>query len=56
VNIRKKLRILMIQPTDKMKLNKKEEQCLDATIPLRRGKKITMGEKGGRGLGGGGEG
>ena len=56
MDIRPKAQNTMIQPTDKMKLNKKEEQCLDATIPLRRGKKIAMGEKGGRGLGGGGEG
>ena len=33
----------MIQLTDHMTLNKKEDQRVDASIPLRRGNKIIMG-------------
>ena len=46
-----KLRISMIQLTDHMKLNKKEGQSVDASIPLRRGNKIIMGGRGREGPG-----
>ena len=43
----------MIQLTDHVKLNKKEGQNVDASIPLRRGNKmIRVDRKGGRGLDG----
>ena len=38
-----KLRILKIQFTDHMKLKKKEDQSIDASVLLRRGNKILMG-------------
>ena len=38
-----KLRILKIQLTDHMKLKKKEDQSMDATVILRRGNNIPMG-------------
>jgi hypothetical protein len=47
-----KLRIPMIQLTDHMKLNKKKDQSVDASIPLRRENKIITGGKGERDLGG----
>jgi hypothetical protein len=36
----------MIQLTDHVKLNKKEGQSMDASIPLRRGNKMIMGSRG----------
>ena len=39
----KKLRILMIQLTDHMKLTKKENQSVDTSVLLRRGNKINVG-------------
>ena len=48
-------RISMMQLIDHMKLNKKEGQSVDASIPLRREKKIIRGGRG-RDLGGRGEG
>ena len=41
-----------IQLTDHMKLKKKEDQWVDASVLLRRGNKIITGGKGGRFLGG----
>jgi hypothetical protein len=38
------LRISKIQFTDHIKLKKKEEQCVDAFVFLRRGNKILMRE------------
>ena len=38
-----------------MKLKGKEDQRVDASVPLRRGNKIIKGSKGGRNLGGGEE-
>jgi hypothetical protein len=38
-----KLRIPSVQHTDYMNLNKKEDQTVDASILLRRGKKLIMG-------------
>jgi hypothetical protein len=46
-----KLRIPTIQLIDHMKLNKKEDQSVDASILLRRWNKIIMGGRG-RDLGG----
>jgi hypothetical protein len=40
-----KLRNPMIQVTDHMKLNKKEGPSVDASIPVRKGNKIIMGEQ-----------
>jgi hypothetical protein len=42
----KKLRILMIQLTEHMKLRKKEDQIMDASFLLRRGNKIIRGAVG----------
>jgi hypothetical protein len=42
----KKLRISMILLIDHMKLNKKEEQNVDASVLHRRGKKIIMWSRG----------
>ena len=39
-----KLRILKIQFTDYMKLNKKEDRSVDASVLLRRGNKTLTGE------------
>ena len=36
----------MIKPIDHMKLKKKEDQSVDASVLLRRGNKIFMGGKG----------
>ena len=41
----------MIQLTDHVKLNKKEGQNVDASIPLRRGNKIIMRDREKEGLG-----
>jgi hypothetical protein len=42
----------MIQLTDHMMLKKKEDQCVDASVLLRRGNKIIRGSGvGGEGLG-----
>jgi hypothetical protein len=41
----KKLRIPKIQFTDHMKLKKKEDQSVEASVLLRRGNKIIMGAK-----------
>jgi hypothetical protein len=53
------LRIPTIQVTDHMKLNKKEDQSVDASVLLRRGNKIITGGRGREGPGqekrGGGE-
>jgi hypothetical protein len=46
-----KLRIPTIQLTDHMKLNKKESQSVNASIPLRRRNKIVTGGRGGEGPG-----
>jgi hypothetical protein len=46
MDISQKYRIPMIQLTDHMKFNKKEGQSVDASIPIRRGNKITMGGTG----------
>jgi hypothetical protein len=43
VGISPKFRIPKIQFTDYMKLKKKEDQSMDASILLRRGNKILMG-------------
>ena len=48
---KKKLRILMIQLTDHMKLKKKKDQCVDASILHRKGNKIIMGGRGRNGPG-----
>ena len=48
----------MIQLTDHMKLKRKEDQRVDASVLLRRGNKIIKGSRGWEGLGrmrGGGE-
>ena len=47
----KKLGIPMIQLTDHMKLKKKEDQSVDASVLPRRGHKMTMGGRGWEGLG-----
>jgi hypothetical protein len=47
----KKLRILMIQLTDHMKLTKKENQSVDTSVLLRRGNKINVGGRGWERLG-----
>jgi len=39
-------RIFMIQLTDHMKLNKKEDPSADALIPVRMGNKIITGDRG----------
>ena len=41
----------MIQLTDHMKLKKKEDQSVDASVLLRRGNKIFTGGRGWEGLG-----
>ena len=41
----------MIQLTDHMKLKKKEDQRVDASVLLRRGNKIIKGSRGWEGLG-----
>jgi hypothetical protein len=41
-----KLRILMIQLTYHIKLNKKEDQSMDVSILLRQGNKIISGGRG----------
>jgi hypothetical protein len=41
-----KLGIPKIQFTDYMKLQKKEDQSVGASVPLRRGNKIIMGDRG----------
>ena len=41
----------MIQLTDHMKLNKKEGQSVNASMPLRRGNKIITGGRGREGPG-----
>jgi hypothetical protein len=41
----------MIQLTDQMKLLRKEDQSVDASILLRRGKKIITRDRGGKGCG-----
>jgi hypothetical protein len=46
-----KLRIPTLQLTDHMKLNKKEDQSVDASILLRRGNKIITGGRGRKGPG-----
>ena len=43
--------IPMIQLTDHMKLKKKEDQRVDASVLLRRGNKIIKGRRGWVGLG-----
>jgi hypothetical protein len=42
--VAQKLRIHKIKYTDHMKLKKKEDQSVDASVLLRRGNKILMGE------------
>jgi hypothetical protein len=44
--VTQKLRIPTIQLTDHMKLKKKEDQSVNASIPLRRGNKISTGGRG----------
>ena len=39
----------MLHSTDPKKLNKKEGPSEDASIPLRRGNKIVMGDRGRKG-------
>jgi len=46
----KKLGILTIQLTDRMKLKNKEIQSVGASVLLRRGKKIFIGSRGWEGL------
>jgi hypothetical protein len=41
----------MIQLTDHMMLKKKEDQCVDASVLLRRGNKIITGCRGREGSG-----
>jgi hypothetical protein len=41
----KNYRLSMIQPTDHKKFNKKKDPSEDASIPLRRGNKITGGTR-----------
>jgi hypothetical protein len=48
----KKLRIPTIQFLDHMKLKKKEDQIVDASVLLRRGNKVTHGAGEREGLGG----
>jgi hypothetical protein len=45
VDIRKELRISTIQLTDHMKLKKKEDQSVDASVLLKRGNKIITGHR-----------
>ena len=40
----------MIKPIDHMKLKKKEDQSVDASVLLRRGNKIIIGGRGWEGL------
>ena len=42
----KKYIISMAQPTDSKKLNKKDGSNVDVLIPLRKGNKIIMGDRG----------
>jgi hypothetical protein len=48
---KKKLRILILQLTDHMKLKKKEDQRVNMLVLYRRGKKIILGGRGGKGSG-----
>jgi hypothetical protein len=49
---KKTLRIPTIQLTDHMKLKKKEDQSVDASVLHRRRNKIIMGSRGQEGFGG----
>jgi hypothetical protein len=51
VDINQKYRILMKQPTDHRKFNKKEDPSENASFPLRRGNKIIIGGTGREELG-----
>lgn len=51
----KKFRILIIQVTDHMKLNKKEGLSVAISVSLRKGNKIIMGAEGGRDVDGRGK-
>ena len=50
MDVRKKLRIPTIQLTDHMKLKKKEDQSVDASVLLRKWNKIITGGRGWEGL------
>lgn len=46
MNISQNLRILTIHLSDYMKLKKKRDQSVDASVPLRRRNKINTGGRG----------